>query len=244
VRRTLPAVLLLTVLLVFTLSAKNFGEVDMWFPGISGKIVDETNNDPTTNTVDLKRDLNLKDEQFYFFYLNFGNFGFGRVDMDYHGDGNVTKNFTFGGNNYAPNERVITDVSLSMNDFDFHWYFTRTPIAQSFGIVRLRYIDASARVEGETSGVEEESAQFPVPMVGFGFSSDLVSLVKMRGEVLWVGYAGNHFLDARAGVSYSFGGMSFLTAVGYRYMLLKADVEDVSIDISVKGPYLFFVYYF
>ncbi|WP_022846462.1 TIGR04219 family outer membrane beta-barrel protein [Desulfurobacterium sp. TC5-1] len=200
--------------------------------------------------VDVKDDLNLGDETKPFGWVRIEhpiplipNVKIEATKYDFTGSGTITQTFQFAGKTFTASADIDSELRLDQYDLTLYWGVPFLGLATlgtthiNFGLT-LKYIDGYASVKSSTLGFDESTDfQVPLPML-YGQGDFGVGPVRVNAELKWIGYSGNQFIDAKAEVRYSPIPLLFIGA-GYRYENLKIDdIEDVSSDIKIKGPYL------
>jgi outer membrane protein len=101
-------------------------------------------------------------------------------------------------------------------------------------------VDGYARVRDKTTG-DEDKVDFnaPLPMLYANFRVDLpLTGLHLDAEGSGISYSGNRMLDLKAGVGYDFAFGLGVEAGYWRQSLKIDDIEDVSTDLDIGGPYL------
>jgi len=204
------------------------------------------------NTVDIKKDLHLKDRTKYFLYLNLKHhakllfiplpdvkFEYIRVNSD--GTGTVNRTFTIGGVSFTVNDRVYTKFRFHQYDTLFYYTPLKLKVAKASWGFGVKVIDFYEKVTSLTTGKSEsKSATVPLPYLYLGLKAKVPYLhASVEGKGIRAG--GNYFYEwlAKAGVDYTFK-KRFTVSLdgGYRYQRYRVDdVSDVSADVRMKGPF-------
>ncbi|SNR78244.1 TIGR04219 family outer membrane beta-barrel protein [Desulfurobacterium atlanticum] len=198
--------------------------------------------------VDIKDDLQIADETKPFGWVRIEhpiplipNLKVEATKFDFSGSGTITKTFTFGGQTFTASSNIDSELRMDQYDLTIYWGVPFLGLATlgtthvNFGLT-VKYIDGYACVKTAT---QEASTDFQVPVpMGFLEGGFGIGPVSTNADIKWIGYGGSQFFDAKAEIRYSPIPLMFIGA-GYRYEKLKIDdIEDISSDITIKGPYL------
>lgn len=210
-----------------------------WKASPSGWVQDEDAGD---DRADLEGDLHLDDETAGFAWVRLmhpvpvvPNLKLVYTPLQFEGSG--TSTFTFGG--FPFNEQVDSEAQLDQWDVALFYEVLDNVVDLDLGL-NVKVIDGYVRATGQTSSqTEEVDFTAPIPMLYANVGVNIpVTDVHLQIEAAGIGYSGNTLTDIKASIGYTVAGVVDLQA-GYRAMKLKLDdIEDVSADIEVSGPYL------
>ncbi|MGS2722037.1 TIGR04219 family outer membrane beta-barrel protein [Paraglaciecola aestuariivivens] len=167
-----------------------------------------------------------------------------RTLMDTYGETRLNSQYQFGGEIYANNSEVLTDVSLTATDFILYYeFFDNDLISFDFGI-NTKYIDGELVVseKDDPSNTSTESFSGPVPMaysrlaIGIPFSGFGAFV---EGSYLNID---DHTLsDFQAAITYSLMdniAVDMTFQLGYRAVELSLDdLDDIYSNLEFKGVY-------
>jgi outer membrane protein len=191
---------------------------------------------------DLEDDLQLDDQTAGFAWLRvmhpiplLPNAKLSYTPLQFEGSG--SSSFTFAGATY--NERVDSEAQLDQWDAALFYEVLDNVVDLDVGLnvkVLDGYFKTTSQTTGETRQVDF-SAPIPMLYANAGVNLPLTGL-SLAVEGSAVGYSGHSLSDIKAGVRYTMLGVVGLEA-GYRALRVKIDdLEDVSADVKVGGPYL------
>ncbi|WP_051246187.1 TIGR04219 family outer membrane beta-barrel protein [Thioalkalivibrio sp. ALE19] len=155
------------------------------------------------------------------------------------GDGEVTAEREFAGETFQIGSDVATDFDLDMTDLILSYrILDRMPTVDLDLGVHVRHFDGSVQAEGDYGVRGESSFSAPVPMLYARGTVDLpLTGVSLKGEGSAIGYDGHMLRDLRAAARYTFDSGVGLE-LGYREFRLDIDdLDDVTADIRMDGPY-------
>lgn len=217
--------------------------VSYWQQNPSGWIEDEVGGTPA----DIEDDLSLDDESDFTFWAAFEhpipllpNIKLRHTPMDLSGSGNVSREFTFRGETYSANADVDSSLQLDQTDFILYYELLDNWVSLDLG-ANIKYIDGELNVTGTSAGAtasETLSFSAPIPMLyGRALAALPFTGLSVGAEASGIAYSGNNLVDASAFLRYEV--MVLGVEAGYRYQQLELDdVDDVSADIEISGPYL------
>jgi len=211
-------------------------QVYVWFPKIDGTM--------TTGgeSVDFKDDLGMEEGEEGIMpqvQVSLGSMGlkFGAYFLEFHGEGTITRSFTFGGATFLVNEDVTTDVKI-----DAYRLLSNIPIGKSdfFALYLqggLTYFHLEGTITGSTSGTGSGSADVPLPVAGVLAQFKVwrfIFEVDASGFSLDIGDMGASLFDVQATA-----GITVLKVVsvraGYRYVKIDAHADDFALDGTISG---------
>lgn len=156
-------------------------------------------------------------------------------------DGTATRNFTFGGYNFAD---VIT-TELVLDHYDIALYYglpflgtlSNDMLNLEAGL-NLRVLELNATVtESLTAYQETGDVTAPVPMLYVGLQIDPTDNLGIEFEGRGLSLSGNSYVDFIGRVKYSPATPVFI-AGGYRYESITIDADDVKADLTFAGPFV------
>jgi len=196
--------------------------------------------------VDIENDLNLDDSKDLTaeIALQWGNsrLSLNYLPIEFSGIGTLTVNGTFNGQAFSINDRVESEISIDLYDLGYTYYLINmddVPTRFQLGLeLAVKVADAKVSINDQTQGfVESESGTAPIPTIGARTRIALADFVGLSGRIGYLGYDGNHFLDADVQIEFSPVPM-FGAYAGYRYFDLVVDESDIYIDTQFSGPYV------
>lgn len=223
-----------------------WGEARYWRPTLESAIVASAPGAPGTS-VDPVTDLGVDEEQNAFearagvTLLGRHKFRIGYLPLSFDGDRTITQNFTFQGQNFAVNDRVITDLDVKILRAGYEFDFFKTPLGYLGILFEVHYFDGEARLRTTTAPIRDETVDFkvPVPVVGLAFRTypTITRIVSLGAELVGV-YAGStgHYLDGEASITFSPWPFVELTG-GYRVIDLEGEDGDDKLDLFLHGPF-------
>lgn len=214
-----------------------------WRAGPSGWIEDEGTGG--SGTADLERELGLDDE--------FGGFAWIRImhpipllpnvkltytPLKFDGSGTVGSGFQVGGVSFA-GEAVDAEAEINQIDATLFYEVLDNIVDLDVGL-NVKVLDGYFKVTNRTTGdTAEIDFNAPIPMLYANVGVNLpFTGLSAAVEGAGIAYSGNRLMDVKASLRYSFAGVIAVEA-GYRRLQLKLDdVDDLSSDFTVDGPYL------
>jgi outer membrane protein len=195
--------------------------------------------------LDLERDLNLDDSENVTaeISLKWGNsqLSFNYLPISFSGTGTLTVNGTFNGESFSVSDIAQTDLDIDLYDIGYTYYlfnFDDLPTRFQLGLelaVKVADVDVTFDTESFTEP-ETESGTVPIPTVGVRSRIALADFLGVIGRIGYMGFDGNHFLDAEAQLEFSPIPMVGLYA-GFRYFDLKIDEDDIFVETKFSGPF-------
>jgi hypothetical protein len=130
-------------------------------------------------------------------------------------------------------------VDLDVYEAGLAWHLINIddlPVRVQLGPeVAVKYVDAT--VDMKSAGIEESaSVEAPIPTIGVRGRVAFADFLGVAGRAGYMEYSGNSFLDVDAQVEFSPVPLVGLF-VGYRYLDIDIDEDDVMIDAGFDGPY-------
>jgi outer membrane protein len=197
------------------------------------------------NPVDVENDLHLTNRQEAFGWVAIEhpvpllpNVKLSATKATTGGRGTVAASFTFGGVTFNVNENVDSELSLDQQDAILYWQLLDNVVSLDLGL-DIKHVNGDARVKSLSTGMTS-SASFNgyVPLLygNVAISFPLTGLsAGVEGSA--VSYDGKSVYDFTGKVSYE---TKFRVGVegGYKRQQLKLnDLDGVSSDIRLDGPY-------
>ena len=203
-----------------------------WKHDPSGTI--NTDVDAATNTVDLKNDLNLKEESegYAYFIIEHPvplvpNFKYVNTKLTSAGTGAV--NFTFDGVNYST--AVNTKIDLTHSDFIFYYEILDNVVSFDLGL-NAKKIDGDITIDTDIT-----TFSGTVPMLYVAAEIQLPAGFALAAEISTISSGGNEVTDLTTKVTYT---TDFLLGVeaGVRNLSIEVDDADsVNGDVEFKGVF-------
>ncbi|MHC4944007.1 MAG: porin family protein [Planctomycetota bacterium] len=194
--------------------------------------------------IDVVEDLGVDDDEFIggrlkWFTGDNSWIRFEYIPIDYDSDELITRTFTFNGNIYPVNTRVITDLELEYMRLGWGWQFIA--IGDTFKAGTLLeakgyLIDASLDAP-DVNIHDSDSFDIVLPTVGLVANFTPLEMLEIFGEASGIS-AGSYgwSVDAEAGVKFVPIEMVTIFA-GYRYLTFDLEVDDDEADVDLTGPY-------
>lgn len=194
--------------------------------------------------VDMKNDLSFKNsyQPTAEAALQIGDhrLALGFLPVTFKGSGTLKRNITFNGQTFTAGAAATSKVNGDIFDLSYAYYIVNmddTPSRFQLGLegaVKLINAKASISAAGATQSV---SATLPIPTLGLRARVALGDYFGVVGRVGYLGYAGNHFLEADAQIEFSPLPMVGLYG-GYRSLQVKIDKSNLFVDTRLQGPYI------
>lgn len=224
-----------------------WGEARYWRPTLESKIVASIPGVGGT-TVDPVSDLGIEEEQNAYevragiTLLGRHKFRIGYLPLSFDGDRNIPRTFTFEGQTFTANDRVITDLDVKILRAGYEFDVFRSPVGYLGLLLEVHYFDGKAHLRDVTAG-QERTVEFrvPVPVIGLGFRAyPITRIISVGAELVGI-YVGDkgHYLDGEMSITLSPWPFVELTA-GYRVIDLEGEEGDDSIDLFLHGPFASF----
>jgi hypothetical protein len=91
----------------------------------------------------------------------------GYMPLDYHGDQEAPRNFTFKNTTYFRNDRVVTSLKGSLYSGDYEWEFYRGERGFLGALIGARVFDVdTVLVDVDEASREQDSVLAPIPVLG------------------------------------------------------------------------------
>jgi hypothetical protein len=89
------------------------------------------------------------------------------MPLDYHGDQDAPRNFTFKSTEYFRGDRVVTSMKGSLYSGDYQWEFYRGPRGFLGALIGARVFDVDTILVDVDEGTrEQDSTLAPIPVIG------------------------------------------------------------------------------
>jgi hypothetical protein len=210
--------------------------VGFWYPALSGDMAADGER------LDFRSDLGLSENEGAVvpeILFSLGSLGF-RLDafsLQYEGENEITRSFTFGGVTFQISEDVASRVRIN----HLRLLGTLALVRTDFLELRLQggvaIFDLDGRVTGSISGTSTASGTIPIPVVGVLVQAKVSRLlfeVDVTGLTVDFGDVEGTTLDARVAV-----GLTFLKVaavrVGYRIVVVDGSAGDLALDGTLDG---------
>lgn len=218
-----------------------------WDSAISGNIQTVISGVPETE-LDVKNDLGMKDEGVFNgeVFLKAGSFTFrvAYTPLKFTGSAVLSQSIDFDGNTFPVGTPVSSKLETKMVDGDVQWDLLNPDLgvaSMNLGIfLRLKYVDGSVEISSTDPLLPLSATQdfrLPIPEIGaaagIGF---LKNIVRADARVSGMAYSGSHLYEGDAFLSVI--PFPFLRLQGgYRFIDLKADENELTATLKIKGPY-------
>lgn len=208
-----------------------------------GEIAAEENGLGTK--VDLTDDLDLDDSSGIMFEaaLALGDMKLtvGYTPLSFEGSNTINRTIIFDGDTYPVNADVDSSLDLNITDIGLTWFALNiddAPTRIQLGLeLAIKVTDAEASLSSSTVGLSDSvSETLPIPTIGLRGRIALSDFVGISGRIGYLGYSGNHFMDADVQLEFSPLPMVGIY-VGYRHIDLSIDESDVLVDTTLSGFY-------
>lgn len=218
-------------------------EVRLWSPELSGQI--EVREAGIGTRIDLDSDLGLQDDEFLEGRLSWRltrrqKLRIGFMPLAYSGSQVVSRTIEFGGQTFALDARVDSDLDLEYGRVGWAWQFLATgdgafrvgPLIEAKGFRG----DAALAAETVVGGISaSESFEAAFAAVGLALDLEPSSRLHVFAEATQlVGTDEGDFRDAEAGVRFLPTSRIGLV-LGYRLFDLDAEEGDDFLDVEIEG---------
>jgi len=159
----------------------------------------------------------------------------GYMPIDYDGDQEAPRNFTFQGTTYFRTDRVVTSLKGSLFSGDYQWEFYRGPHGFVGALIGARVFDVDTVLVDVDEGFREtESTLAPIPVIGIA-GRGYAGRLSFEGEVsgLSAGSLGTYYeFETSARIH-----LSDRLAVqgGYRVLSLTGKDEPDELEFRMGG---------
>jgi len=210
-------------------SIASTGSISSTGAGIAGTVLnlDNTLALKNSNNVTLEAALQLGDSRFAISYM----------PLQFKGTKTVVAPVQFNGQAFTTNVQSTLDSSII--DLSYTYYLINlddVPSRLQIGIESsVKFVSSKALLS--TTGLSQSvSANVPIPTIGVRGRVALADFIGLTGNVGYLGYAGNSFLDAQVQVEFS--PLPTLGVyAGYRQIALKIDKLGLKVDTTFAGPF-------
>ncbi len=195
--------------------------------------------------LDLEDDLNLDNSEDITaeVVLKWGDsqLSFNYLPIAFSGTGAMTIDGEFNGVPFSEDNVVKTDLDITLYDIGYTYYlanFDDLPTRFQFGLelaVKVAEVDMTFNNISQDY-TESESATVPIPTLGVRSRVALADFLGVSGRIGYMGFDGNHFMDAEAQVEFSPIPMVGIYA-GVRYFDLEIDEDDIYVETKFSGPF-------
>lgn len=208
-----------------------------------GEIAAEENGIGTV--VDLSDDLDLDDSSGITAEaaLSLGDWklSVGYLPLSFEGSNVIDRTIIFDGDIYRVNSTVESTLDLDILDFGLTWYALNIddlPTRFQLGLeLSIKVTDAEASLTENTTGISDSASEtLPIPTIGLRGRVAFSDFVGVSGRIGYLGYSGNHFMDADIQLEISPIPLVGVY-VGYRYIDLSIDESDILVDTTLSGFY-------
>ncbi len=227
----------------FEIGARAF----VWFPDFKGNLKIDKDNVPGT-TINARDDLGLGRETVpsvdVYAGLKKHHLTASYTYLDFSGQSLLARPIVFNGQTYGAGLTVNSDFTINMFDFEYQYDLINVEnilAGFSLGVIaKVKYLDGEAKIRAiNTALATSDDFQIPLPMVGGGLHIGiLANILEGRAKFTGFGYDSDNWLyEALAELSYT--PFPFLDIHGgYRIMKIKADQDNVLLDMEFSGPYV------
>lgn len=212
-----------------------------WDYAIEGKIRDDGS---VLSEVDLKTDLNLKDdkETFVVAYIEhpvpvLPNIRLGSTSLTLNGSGDASKSFTYNGKTYTGTADVTTNLNLDHTEIALYWRVLDNVVGFDLGL-NAKFFDGGIEItsiEGNVSDTFDET----IPMLYAGLQFEMPYGFRLTGDMSYISYDGSSFTDTLVKLSYT---TDFALGVDVGYRSFVIDYEDTTaneyVDIDISGLFV------
>ncbi len=219
-----------------------------WIPGLEGDVKADSDDIGGTK-LDLISDFAM-DEESYPVVEAFAGIGKHHLSLSYYkakyeGDKDLEKEIVFNGITYSADERIVTEFSYAMFDFEYRYDLLNLENFLAGGSVsvlgKVKYMDGLVSLETPENDLldkEKEDWRAPIPMIGAHVHIGLLAdLLEFRAQLAGIGYSGAMLYEGFADVSLT--PFPFLDIhAGYRAFVLDVDADDVELNFRTNGPYI------
>lgn len=194
--------------------------------------------------LDVENDLGLDREVTGFVWAAFEpvllpNVKLRYTPMSFSDTGNVSHSFDFDGTHFDASRDVETDITLDQLDATVYFQPLDNIVQLGLGLnVKLIEGDIHIRERGNPSHSSKADFSAPIPMLyaHAGVTLPFTGL-SAKVEAAGVSYDDNRIIDATASLRYNVLPLVNVEA-GYRLQELRAELDDIDVDMQIDGPYL------
>lgn len=195
--------------------------------------------------VDLEQDLHLDSENTGFAWVRvvhplplLPNLKLSYSPMKFEGSGETSKEFSFRGTPISASEPIDSELQLNQWDAAFFYNLLDNIVELDLGI-NIKVLDGYVRATPQSGDRQNLDFTAPIPMLYGRIGVDVpFTNLYVGAEGSAIGYSGNRLADLKISARYTIAYVLGLEA-GYRLQKLKLDdLDDISADIKVAGPYV------
>ena len=208
-------------------------------PTLTGSVQKGANGEEGS-IVDLIDDLGIEDDRTFDARVTFKiksshKLRAGYMPVDYHGDQEAPRNFTFMDTTYFRSDRVVTSVKGALWSGDYQWEFYQGEKGFVGAILGGRWFDGDTVLVDVDQGLRETNSEsFPLPVLGIAGRA-YAGKLSLEGEFagLPAGSLGNYYEfegSARFHISDRLGLMG-----GYRLINLDARDDPDQVQFKLSG---------
>ncbi len=202
----------------------------------------------TVGDVDLKDDLNLGNKSRAMarvkveLPLVLPNIYFMATPMSFDGTGRLTRNISYGGQQFNATDEVTS--KLNLDHYDLALYYP-VPLLKTATVgilnvelgVNVRQINFEGTITDTTLGqTASKKITVYVPMIYLGAQVKPISSFSIEAEIRGMSYGDNSYFDYLGRLKIMPLGPLFISG-GYRAEQVKIDQSDVKADVKFSGPF-------
>ncbi|VAW92901.1 hypothetical protein MNBD_GAMMA22-519 [hydrothermal vent metagenome] len=208
-----------------------------WNHSASGYVSDSSLN------IDLKDDLNLKDNQEGYFYIAIEhpvpiipNIKFASTKLGHQGNGIMTQSVSFGGQTFNISDPVASTIVLDSTDITAYYEILDNVVELDLGLT-ARKLDGKIRIVS-TAVTGEELINQTVPMIYAAVAFNLPAGITLNGESNFISAGGVTYTDLMVKLRYEIVSV-FGVEGGIRTQKLSLkDIDNVTADVTFSGPFI------
>jgi hypothetical protein len=216
-----------------------------WFPKLSAEITLDTTGAEGTK-VDFMDDLGVENESFpaleVFAGIGSHHLSLSAFRVSYEGEKKLSQDIVFGGETFTADTLVSSELDFTMADLAYQYDLLdleNVLAGFSFGpVLQVKYLSGEASVKESTGTLKaDKSFKAFIPTVGLGAHIGLLAdWAEARARVTGLGFGGNRLVDGYAEVVVTPFPLLDI-GVGYRYIKMVVDRDDLDLDVGQAGPY-------
>lgn len=218
-----------------------------WLPGLNGDL--KVDGDGINGTkIDLKSDLGMDEESYpileAFAGIGKHHFSLSYYSVKYEGNKSIEDGITFNGTTYGASERIATEFSYDVYDFEYRIDLLDLENILAGGsisaLAKVKYFDGLVSLDAPDNDLlkkEQEDFIAPIPMIGAHVHIGLLAdLLELRAQLAGIGYSNALLYEGFADISFT--PFPFLDIhAGYRALVLDVDQDDIELNFDTTGPY-------
>jgi len=201
----------------------------------------------TVGDIDLKNDLNFKDESKPFVRVKaelpliLPNVYLMATPMTFEGTGAITRGISFGGQTFTASSSVKSKLKLDHYDVALFYPIPLLKTA-TLGVLNVelglnaRKIDFQGTITESATNTASKSLSIYVPMIYAGIQVRPVKLFSIEAEMRGIPLGQNHYYDYIGRVRVNPVPFVFIAA-GFRSEDVKIDQSDVKAAVKFSGPF-------